>query len=61
MLGSVFVGIAFQPFCYMLIGLQCGLWSYLKRIDAEQVKPKVRPGLSKLKPIAAAPAAPLAP
>ena len=35
MAGSLFVGIAFQPFCYMLIGLQCGLWSYLKRIEAE--------------------------
>lgn len=34
MLGGAFVGIAFQPFCYMLIGLQCGLWSYLKRIDS---------------------------
>ncbi len=34
MAGSLFVGIAFQPFCYMLIGLQCGLWSYLKRIEA---------------------------
>lgn len=29
--GSLFVGIAYQPFIYMLIGLQCGLWSYLKR------------------------------
>ena len=35
MAGSLFVGIAFQPFCYMLIGLQCGLWSYLKRIESE--------------------------
>jgi probable O-glycosylation ligase (exosortase A-associated) len=34
MAGSLFVGIAFQPFCYMLIGLQCGLWSYLKRIES---------------------------
>lgn len=33
LLGSVFVGIAFQPFILMLIGLQCGLWSYLKRIE----------------------------
>jgi probable O-glycosylation ligase (exosortase A-associated) len=31
--GSAFVGIAFQPFIYMLIGLQCGLWSYLARVD----------------------------
>ncbi len=34
LVGSLFVGIAFQPFVFMLIGLQCGLWSYLKRIDA---------------------------
>lgn len=33
MIGSLFVGIAFQPFILMLVGLQCGLWSYLKRID----------------------------
>lgn len=58
MLGSVFVGIAFQPFCYMLIGLQCGLWSYLKRIDAEAARPQRRVGPPKLKPIAAAPVSP---
>jgi probable O-glycosylation ligase (exosortase A-associated) len=34
LIGSLFVGIAFQPFILMLIGLQCGLWSYLKRISA---------------------------
>lgn len=34
LVGSVFVGIAYQPFVLMLIGLQCALWSYLKRIDA---------------------------
>lgn len=33
LIGSLFVGIAFQPFILMLIGLQCGLWSYLKRIE----------------------------
>jgi probable O-glycosylation ligase (exosortase A-associated) len=31
LLGAAFVGIAYQPFIFMLIGLQCGLWSYLKR------------------------------
>ena len=40
MLGGAFVGIAFQPFCYMLIGLQCGLWSYLKRIDSPKERPR---------------------
>ncbi len=33
LIGSLFVGIAFQPFIYMLIGLQCALWSYLRRMD----------------------------
>ncbi len=33
LLGSLFVGIAYQPFILMLIGIQCGLWSYCRRID----------------------------
>lgn len=33
LLGSLFVGIAYQPFILMLIGLQCGLWSYLQRLE----------------------------
>ena len=33
LVGSLFVGIAFQPFIFMLIGLQCALWSYLRRVD----------------------------
>lgn len=33
LLGSLFVGIAFQPFILMIIGLQCGLWSYLRRLE----------------------------
>ena len=40
--GSLFVGIAFQPFIFMLIGLQCGLWSYLKRVDAPRRPPAIR-------------------
>jgi probable O-glycosylation ligase (exosortase A-associated) len=40
LIGSLFVGIAFQPFILMLIGLQCGLWSYLKRIS--QPAPEAR-------------------
>lgn len=39
--GSLFVGIAFQPFMFMIIGLQCGLWSYLRRTGAP-VRPQVR-------------------
>lgn len=46
MVGCLFVGIAFQPFCYMLIGLQCGLYSYLKRIESEKSGAHAaRPGL----------------
>lgn len=30
--GGAFVGIAFQPFCYMLVGLQCGLTAYIGRV-----------------------------
>jgi O-antigen ligase len=47
MVGSLFVGIAFQPFVFMLIGLQCGLWSYLRRIDSP-VQPKFqrKPGVT---------------
>jgi O-antigen ligase len=33
LLGSLFVGIAYQSFILMLIALQCGLWSYLRRIE----------------------------
>jgi O-antigen ligase len=32
--GALFIGIAYQPFVLMLIGVQCGLWSYLGRIDS---------------------------
>ncbi len=42
--GSLFVGIAYQPFVFMLIGLQCGLWTYLRRIDSSQRLPLIRPG-----------------
>ena len=43
--GSLFVGIAYQPFVFMLIGLQCGLWSYLRRIDSPRRALLVRPGV----------------
>ena len=52
MLGAVFIGIAFQPFCLMLIGLQCGLWSYLRRIEKQDEAPVVR-RLGTVKPVAA--------
>jgi len=42
LVGSLFVGIAFQPFILMLIGVQCGLWSYLNRVDSPAARQ--RPG-----------------
>jgi O-antigen ligase len=39
LLGSLFVGIAYQPFILMLVALQCGLWSYLKRVDQPERTP----------------------
>lgn len=35
LLGAMFVGIAFQPFVYMLIALQISLWTYLRRREQE--------------------------
>jgi probable O-glycosylation ligase (exosortase A-associated) len=37
--GGAFVGIAFQPFCYMLVGLQCGLSAYIGRVKRAEPKP----------------------
>lgn len=37
--GGAFVGIAFQPFCYMLVGLQCGLSAYIGRVQRSKPKP----------------------
>ncbi|WP_072384358.1 putative O-glycosylation ligase, exosortase A system-associated [Novosphingobium sp. NDB2Meth1] len=37
--GGAFVGIAFQPFCYMLVGLQCGLSAYIGRVKRAAPKP----------------------
>lgn len=52
--GSVFVGIAYQPFILMLIGLQCGLWSYLKRIEsADSPAPRLPRKLTPLKAVVA--------
>ncbi|MCB2088060.1 MAG: putative O-glycosylation ligase, exosortase A system-associated [Sphingomonadaceae bacterium] len=43
LVGSLFQGIAYQPFVLMLIGLQCALWSYCKRLDSPIGKR--RPGM----------------
>ena len=42
LVGAAFVGIAYQPFIFMLIGLQCGLWSYVKRTTRTEVKARFR-------------------
>ena len=34
LIGSLFQGIAYQPFILMLIGLQCALWSYCKQLES---------------------------
>jgi O-antigen ligase len=51
-LGALFIGIAFQPVMFMLIGLQCGLWSYCRRIGAP-VRAPIRTGPPELKVSAA--------
>lgn len=40
MVGSLFVGIAFQPFIFMLVGLQCALWSYCRARKAPALPPR---------------------
>ena len=37
LVGSLFQGIAYQPFVLLLVGLQCGLWSYLRRVEPKMV------------------------
>lgn len=34
LIGSLFQGIAYQPYILMLMGLQCAFWSYCKQIDS---------------------------
>ncbi|WP_380778479.1 putative O-glycosylation ligase, exosortase A system-associated [Sphingomonas sp. R86520] len=46
LLGAAFVGIAFQPFVYMLIGAQIGLDTYLTRKRGEQTFRPMRKSLS---------------
>lgn len=51
LVGAAFVGIAFQPFAFIIVGLQCGLWSYVRRTEA--VVPKAQ---FKLHPASVTPA-----
>ncbi|WP_296678426.1 DUF5935 domain-containing protein [Novosphingobium sp.] len=50
MVGALFVGVAYQPFIFMIIGLQCGLWSYLKRTDQPVRSAKAARPVMKVKP-----------
>ncbi|MCL4674346.1 MAG: O-antigen ligase family protein [Sphingomonadaceae bacterium] len=43
LVGSLFQGIAYQPFIMMLAGLQVGLWIYCRRFDSRQATGR-RPG-----------------
>jgi probable O-glycosylation ligase (exosortase A-associated) len=49
LVGSLFVGIAYQPFMFMLISLQCALWSYLRRVDAPRLPGRVSHQLKPLR------------
>ncbi len=46
LVGSLFVGIAFQPFIFLLVGLQCALWSYVRRTEGLTGPKKVRLSLA---------------
>ena len=50
MVGCLFVGIAFQPFIFMLIGLQCALWSYCREREPAQPSKRARKAASKPEP-----------
>lgn len=41
LVGAVFVGIAYQPFLFMLVGLQCALWSYVQRVEGREWRAKL--------------------
>ena len=45
LLGAAFIGIAFQPFIYMLIGAQIGLDTYLARKRNETAWRPIRKAL----------------
>jgi len=42
LVGALFVGIAYQPFIFMLVGLQCALWSYVRRTERAPRKARFR-------------------
>ena len=54
LVGSGFVGIAFQPFCYMIVALQCGLWSWARRRESPAPPAPARPPRRRSRPDATA-------
>ena len=36
LVGSAFVGIAFQAFALLIVGMQCAMWSYVQRLEGEE-------------------------
>ena len=54
LVGSGFVGIAFQPFCYMIVALQCGLWSWARRRESLASPGPTRPPQRRSRPDATA-------
>ncbi|WP_375403775.1 putative O-glycosylation ligase, exosortase A system-associated [uncultured Sphingomonas sp.] len=54
--GAAFVGIAFQPFVFMLVGTQIGLDTYLGRLRAEAGHRPMRPRNREAVPIIPSPA-----
>lgn len=58
LVGAAFVGIAYQPFIFMLVGLQCALWSYVRRTDVPARAPRV---VAMPPPASAPPGPPAAP
>ncbi|MDN3646726.1 DUF5935 domain-containing protein [Pontixanthobacter aestiaquae] len=59
LVGSLFQGIAYQPYVLMLIGLQCALWTYSKRLHAVAAEKaresKVRESDTNTKPMLGSP------
>jgi probable O-glycosylation ligase (exosortase A-associated) len=49
--GAAFVGIGYQPFALLIVAVQCGLWSYLKRLDQEAAEQRRKaPAKQELRP-----------
>ena len=44
LVGSLFVGIAYQPFVFMLIALQIGATTYIRRLEKAEARQPILPG-----------------